>query len=118
MKEVRQATDARLFTMNLHFKPIKTYHECEGLGRRGAALFFIGVLFAAAGCGQLNPWVPLTPQGSTTPPSAKLRGETQVFNGKVVLVKEGYRLRLNDSGNIVRVTRAKRRVCPASTSCS
>lgn len=75
---------------------------------RALVVLLLAAVPLVPGCGRLNPWVPLPPQGSTTPPSPKLHTETQTFTGKVVLVTEGYRLRLSDSGKIVRVTRAKR----------
>jgi hypothetical protein len=43
--------------------------------------------------------------GSTT----KLEGQTETFSGKVVLVAPGYRLKLSESEELVRLTRAKKR---------
>jgi hypothetical protein len=42
-------------------------------------------------------------------PPAKLQGQSETFTGKVVLAPEGYRLKLTDSDEHVRLTRATER---------
>jgi hypothetical protein len=73
----------------------------------GFALFLMSL--GLAGCEVLNPLAPLpaskTVHRETTP---VLHGEKQTFGGKVVLVTAGYRFRLADSTEDVRLSRAKR----------
>jgi hypothetical protein len=89
--------------------------ECAmRIGRIGAMLSFPGgrdkpmwcLMFLVAiaalgvnGCGEFRPFAPLHP-------GEALRGSKETFTGKIVLVPEGYRLRLTDSGDLVRLTRA------------
>jgi hypothetical protein len=49
------------------------------------------------------------PKEAAPPPPAKLGGATETVTGKVVLVAEGYRLKLTDeSEDLLRLTRAKK----------
>ena len=69
------------------------------------------VSLGMAGCTALNPFAPLPEsKRSTSRDAAPVLhgGEKQRFTGKVVLVTAGYRLRLEDSGDLVRLSRAKR----------
>lgn len=61
-------------------------------------------------CTALNPLAPLPESKRSTSGgvSAVLHGEKETVSGKVVLAREGYRLHLSDSDELVRLTRAKR----------
>lgn len=72
-------------------------------------LAVFGAVCFSTGCTALNPFAPLpVAKTPSVPASARLHADKQTFTGKVVLVTEGYRLRLTDSDDVVRLTRAKR----------
>jgi hypothetical protein len=77
-----------------------------------AAILFVALAMSLgfAGCTLLNPFEPLpaSKRTSSGPTSPVLHGEKETFTGKVVLATEGYRLKLSDSEESVRLTRAKR----------
>jgi hypothetical protein len=68
-------------------------------------------LLCFSGCKALNPFAELPAEKRTTrstEPAPKLEGKYEKFTGRIVLAAEGYRLKLSESGEIVRLTRAKR----------
>lgn len=62
-----------------------------------SALCAIVISLGLSGCGS-----------TSNSANAVLHGEKQTFTGKIVLAGDGYRLRLNDSDDSLRLTRAKR----------
>ena len=77
----------------------------------------VAISIFACGCAHLNPFAhssASSPTPTPAPSTAKLQGKYETFTGKVVLAAEGYRLRLSDSNDDLRITRAKQRTELAS----
>ncbi len=70
----------------------------------------VALSLGLSACNVLNPLAPLpeSKRTSSGPVSPVLHGEKQTFTGKVVLTAAGYRFRVTDSDEDLRLTRAKR----------
>lgn len=70
----------------------------------------VALSLGVSGCNALNPFAPLpeSRRSSSHAVTPVLHGEKQTFTGKVVLATGGYRFHLSDSGEDLRLSRAKR----------